>query len=182
MGKANSLNESQREFIHAQKMFFVATAASDGRVNLSPKGMDLLRVVDDNRIVWMNLTGSGNETAAHLADLNRMTLMFCAFEGDAQILRTYGQARTIHPRDADWQTACAAFPEVSGRRQIFDMTIDLVQSSCGSGVPFMDFVKSRGEEEMLPFFDKMGEEGVEKFWRRKNTVSIDDKPTHIFED
>ena len=182
MGKSNGLNESQREFILGQKMFFVATAASDGRVNLSPKGMDLLRVVDDNRIVWMNLTGSGNETAAHLADLNRMTLMFCAFEGDALILRVYGQARVIHPRDADWQTACDTFPEVSGRRQIFDMTIDLVQSSCGSGVPFMDFVKGRGEEEMLPYFDKMGEEGVEKFWRRKNTVSIDDKPTHIFED
>jgi hypothetical protein len=182
VGKANSLNQSQREFILSQNMFFVATAASDGRVNLSPKGMDLLRVVDDNHIVWLNLTGSGNETAAHLADLNRMTLMFCAFEGDALILRVYGQARVIHPRDSDWQTACDTFPDVAGRRQIFDMTIDLVQSSCGTGVPIMNFVKSRAEEEMLPFYDKMGEEGVEKYWRRKNTVSIDDKPTHIFED
>jgi hypothetical protein len=102
MGAANSLRESQRGFIEVEKIFFVATAGRDGRVNVSPKGMDTLRVMDEGRIVWLNLRGSGNETAAHLLEILRMTLMFCAFEGEALILRVYGTARVIHPRDAEW--------------------------------------------------------------------------------
>lgn len=182
MGKTNKLNQTQRKFIETQRMFFVATAGRDGQVNVSPKGMDTLRIISDNRIIWLNLTGSGNETAAHLLDVNRMTLMFCAFEGDALILRVYGQARAIHPRDPEWQSVLAKFPEIAGTRQIFDLTVDLVQSSCGTGVPFMSFVKSRAEEELVPYYDKMGQEGLEKYWRRKNVMSIDDKPTRIFDD
>jgi hypothetical protein len=182
MGKSNKLNEDQCRFIQSQQLFFVATAGRDGRVNMSPKGMDTLRIIDENRIVWLNLTGSGNETAAHLLDVNRMTLMFCAFEGDALILRAYGNATIIHPRDPNWDTAIADFPDIAGSRQIFDMSIDLVQTSCGTGVPIMEYKKGRAEEELVPYYNDMGPEGVEKYWRRKNSKSIDDKPTRILED
>lgn len=179
MPTAKKLNGTLRAFIERQKLFFVATAAADGRVNLSPKGMDSLRIIDDNRIVWLNLTGSGNETAAHLRDVNRMTLMFCAFEGDALILRTYGQAQTLHPGDDGWDTSIAQFPEMAGSRQIFDMTIDLVQTSCGTGVPVMMFDHDRGPNELLPFYADMGTDGVADFWQRRNAESIDGKPTGI---
>ncbi|MCC0043237.1 MAG: pyridoxamine 5'-phosphate oxidase family protein [Brucellaceae bacterium] len=180
MAVGKKLNATLRKFIERQHLFFVATAAPDGRVNVSPKGMKTLRVVDDNRIVWLNLSGSGNETAAHLREANRMTLMFCAFEGDAMILRVYGQARTIHPHDADWQPYAADFPKIAGSRQIFDMEIDLVQTSCGTGVPVMVFGGDRADSELVPFYEEMGPEGVEAYWRRKNVVSVDGRPTGIF--
>ena len=181
MGTAKKLNGTLRDFISKQNMFFVATAAKDGRVNVSPKGMDSLKIIDDTHILWLNLTGSGNETAAHLLDTPRMTLMFCAFEGNALILRTYGTAKAIHPRDEGWQDALAQFPKMAGSRQIFELEIDLVQSSCGTGVPFMDFVGDRGAEEMVKHWDDLGEEGVEKYWRRKNVESLDGAPTGLFE-
>jgi hypothetical protein len=136
----------------------------------------------DNRIVWLSLSGSGNETAAHVQATGRMTLMFCAFEGSALILRTYGQAKVFHPRDAEWDGLAAEFPKLAGSRQIFDLDIDLVQTSCGSGVPFMTFVRGRGEVELEPFYDEMGEDGVQDFWRRKNVETIDGRPTGIFAD
>ncbi len=182
MGKSNKLNKTQCKFIEIQPLFFVATAGRDGRVNVSPKAMDTLRIVDDNRIIWLNLTGSGNETAAHLVDVNRMTLMFCAFEGEALILRVYGQAKIIHERDPEWASALTDFPEIAGSRQIFDLSIDLVQTSCGTGVPIMSYVKGRAEEELVPYYDDMGPDGVKSYWRRKNSISIDNKPTQIFGD
>ncbi|PJI93098.1 pyridoxamine 5'-phosphate oxidase [Yoonia maricola] len=181
MPTAKKLNGTLRAFIEKQKLFFVATAAADGRVNFSPKGMDSLRIIDDTRIVWLNLTGSGNETAAHLRDANRMTLMFCAFEGDALILRTYGQAQTLHHGDEGWDAAIGQFPKMAGSRQIFDMKIDLVQTSCGTGVPVMPFDHDRGHEELLPYFADMGQEGVEDFWQRRNANSLDGAPTGIAE-
>ncbi len=180
MATGPKLNGTLRKFIQRQRMFFVATAARDGRVNVSPKGMDTLRIVDDTRIVWLNLSGSGNETAAHLRDTPRMTLMFCAFEGDAMILRVYGQASALHPHDKEWDEAIADFPQIAGSRQIFDLCIDLVQTSCGTGVPLMDFKASRAETELVPFYEEMGPDGVRDYWRRKNTQSIDGHPTGIF--
>ena len=182
MAVGTKLNGSLRDFIQRQKLFFVATAAPDGRVNMSPKGMDSLRIIDDTRIVWLNLTGSGNETAAHLRQADRMTLMFCAFEDDALILRTYGTAKTLHPRDAGWDAAVAQFPEMAGSRQIFDMTIDKVQTSCGTGVPIMSFERDRGPDELLPYYADMGADGVRDYWQRKNTQSIDGADTGIFGD
>lgn len=158
-------------------MFFVATASSQGRVNISPKGLDSLRIRNDDRIVWINLSGSGNETAAHLIENNRMTLMFCAFSGDALILRVYGRARTLHPSDTDWAELADLFPRMSGSRQIFDLSIDLVQTSCGSGVPLMDFAGQRGLTELLPFYDEMDAQRMRDYWLRKNVLSIDGKPT-----
>ncbi|MEM6906276.1 MAG: pyridoxamine 5'-phosphate oxidase family protein [Pseudomonadota bacterium] len=181
MGIGTKLNGTLRSFIERQHLFFVATAAPQGRVNLSPKGMDTLRIVSDTRIVWLNLSGSGNETAAHLRESNRMTLMFCAFEGDAMILRLYGKAETLHPGDPGWDEAAADFPALAGSRQIFDMEIEMLQTSCGTGVPLMPFAKSRGEEELLPFFEEMGSDGVRDYWQRKNSASIDGKPTGILD-
>jgi Pyridoxamine 5'-phosphate oxidase len=182
MATGAKLNGTLRKFIEKQHMFFVATAGRDGRVNLSPKGMDTLRIKDDSRIVWLNLTGSGNETAAHLRDLDRMTLMFCAFEGEAMILRVYGTAQALHPRDAGWAALIAEFPEIAGSRQIFDLEIDLVQTSCGTGVPVMHFGGGRAETELVPFYQDMGPDGVNAYWRRKNSLSIDGKPTGIVDD
>lgn len=162
-------------------MFFVATAAADGRVNLSPKGMDSLRVTSDRKIVWLSLTGSGNETAAHLLRDPRMTLMFCAFEGDHLILRTYGNSTVIHPRDQEWNELYALFPDYAGARNIFVLDIDFVATSCGSGVPEMSMVRSRGETDLEPYYAEMGPEKVEEFWGRKNLTSLDDEPTGIFE-
>jgi hypothetical protein len=102
--KYGEITDILKTFIQAQKLFFVGTAAADGRINVSPKGMDSLRVLDRNHVVWLNLTGSGNETAAHIQEFNRMTLMFCAFEGSPLILRLYSSARAIHRYDSDWET------------------------------------------------------------------------------
>lgn len=182
MPTRGKLTGQLRTFIEKQRLFFVATAGRGGRVKLSPKGMDTLRVVDDVTLRWLNPTGSGAETAAHVAETGRMTLMFCAFEGPAMILRVYGRARVFHPRDDEWEGALAAFPTIAGNRQIFDLAVDLVQASCGTGAPLMDFRESRAETRMTPFYAAMGDEGLKDYWRRKNDGTIDGAPTGILDD
>lgn len=182
MPTTHSLNSTLKNFVNRQKMFFVATADKTGRVNLSPKGMDTLQIVDNNRIIWLNLSGSGNETAAHVAATGRMTLMFCAFDESPMILRLYGNATVMHPRHKEWESTIKSFPKIAGSRQIFHLTIDLVQTSCGTGVPIMDFKQSRAETELVPFYEEMGDDGVSDYWKRKNLTSLDGKPTGIFED
>lgn len=167
-------------FIESQHMFFVATAAPDGRVNLSPKGLDTLRVLSPTRIVWLSLSGSGNETAAHLMEANRITMMFCAFEGKALILRVYGRAATYHPRDSEWAELSGLFPKLAGSRQIYDVSVEAIQTSCGTGIPFYEYQGPRGETELEPFYDEMGADGLKAYWGRKNQLSIDGKPTGIF--
>ncbi|MGL5009755.1 MAG: pyridoxamine 5'-phosphate oxidase family protein [Paracoccaceae bacterium] len=178
MGKRYSeLQPDQTAFIADQHLFFVASAPAQGRVNLSPKGMDALRVLSPNRILWLNLTGSGNETAAHLAADPRMTLMWCGFEKRPLILRAYGTARIIHRSHPEWPALAACLPPQPGARQIFDVTIDLVQSSCGFAVPFMDFA---GDRPVLHDWavDK-GEDGLRAYWADRNTHTIDGIPTGI---
>ena len=182
MPTAPKLNGTLRRLIERQPLFFVATAAPSGRVNLSPKGMDSLRIDDDRRIRWLNLSGSGNETAAHLRESPRMTLMFCAFEGDPLILRVYGEATATHPHDAGWDVTSRDFPAMAGSRQVFDLSIELVQTSCGTGVPVMPVARQRGPAELLPFYAEMGEDGVRDYWRRKNVVSLDGAPTGVLPD
>lgn len=182
MPLGSKLNGTLRAFIERQPLFFVATAGPTGRVNLSPKGADSLRIIDDTRIRWLNLSGSGNETAGHLRQANRMTLMFCAFDGDAMILRVYGQATTLHPRSPGWDAAIADFPAMAGSRQIFDLTIEAVQTSCGSGVPVMTVERTRAETELIPFFADMGPDGVRDYWARKNAETIDGRPTGVLQD
>jgi hypothetical protein len=171
------LTDDLSDFIRRQNIFFVGTAASDGRVNVSPKGMDTLRVVSASRVAWLNLTGSGNETAAHLLENNRITLMFCAFEGAPLILRLYGQAQVFHPRDAEWECLASFFPEIPGARQIVDVSIDLVQTSCGWAVPFFDFKDER--DQLGKWAEKISPEGIRKYWEERNQQSIDGKPTGI---
>jgi hypothetical protein len=175
------LSQSAQDFVRRQKLFFVATAAPDGRVNLSPKGLDTLRILAPDRIVWLSLSGSGNETTAHLRESSRMTLMFCAFDGSPGILRVYGQARAIHQRDPDWQELAALFPPMAGARQIFDLAVDLVATSCGTGIPILKYERDRGTSELLPFYESMSPSDLEAYWNRKNRFSIDGKPTGIFE-
>jgi len=164
-------------FIAAQSMYFVATAASDGRVNLSPKGLDSLRVLGPNRVAWLNLTGSGNETSAHLLDNPRMTLMFCSFDREPLILRLYGTAREVQPNAPDWDELYREFPPHVSARQIYDMTVDLVQTSCGFGVPLMSV---ESERVLLDTWaEKKGPEGVAEYWQQKNLSSIDGMPTKL---
>lgn len=174
-----ALEQKHINFIQDQNIYFIGTAAGDGRVNVSPKGMDSLRVLGPNRLVWLNLTGSGNETAAHLLENPRMTVMFCAFEGAPLILRAYGTARNVRPGAADWDGLAALFPPMAGTRQIFDLSIDMVLSSCGMGVPVMRYQEGRGEKMLEPWCAKLGAEGVADYQRRKNAVSLDGKPTDI---
>lgn len=169
-----------QSFIEAQKIFFTGTAASEGRVNVSPKGTDSLRVLGPNRVVWLNLTGSGNETAAHLREVNRITLMFCAFEGKPLILRLYGTAKTIHPKDESWNELYALFPDDNGARQIYYIDVASVQTSCGFAVPFMDYREER--DILTKWAENKGKEGVREYWEQKNVTSIDGLPTGIFED
>ncbi len=157
--------------VEASHVYFVATAAEDGRVNLSPKGRDSLRILGPNRVVWRNLTGSGNGTAAHLLKVNRMTLMWCSFETRPVILRAYGTATTIHPGEANWEALDGMFPPDLGARQVFDMAVDLVQTSCGYAVPFMDH---RAERDTLQTWaEAKGESGVTAYWQERNRRSID---------
>jgi hypothetical protein len=181
MGKQyDSMNEKLQDFIKVQKIYFVATAAKDGRVNVSPKGLDSLRVIDKNKVVWLNLTGSGNETAAHLLDTNRITLMFCDMVDRPMILRLYGTAKTIHPRDADWQHYAPMFNHFISARQIFVMDVDQVQTSCGFGVSLFEYQGDR--DTLVKWADNKGEDGVKEYWMEKNVKSIDGKKTGILGD
>ena len=173
------LNKRIRKFIESQKIFFVATAAKGSRINLSPKGMDTFRVLDENRVIWLNLTGSGNETAAHLAADGRITMMFCSFEGPPMILRIYGSGKVIHPQDDTWNDLIGQFPDLAGKRQIIDTRVELVQTSCGMSIPFYDFKSER--RELDDWARDKGEEGIKDYWNEKNVKSIDGLPTGIQE-
>lgn len=165
------------QFIERQQMFFVASAAAGGRVNVSPKGLDTFRVLGPNRVAWLNGTGSGNETAAHTALENRITVMFCAFEGKPWILRLYGQARTVQPGDADWDELSGLFPPLLGARQVFDVAVHECQTSCGFGVPLYDYVGQR--DLMHSWADRRGTDGLARYQREKNARSIDGFDGHL---
>ncbi len=178
MGKQyESLTDKHIEFIKTQKMFFVGTAAATGRVNVSPKGMDSFRVINNTRVLWLNVTGSGNETSAHVQQNDRMTVMFCAFDGPPIILRLYGSAKVIHQNDAEWKALFALFKPLPGTRQIFDLAIEMVQTSCGMGVPYYDHSSDR--ELLNDWAKKRSEEEIKLYWLEKNQLSIDAIPTYI---
>lgn len=178
MGKQfDSMQDAHRTFIEAQHMFFCATAAPDGLVNVSPKGMDSLRVMTSNRILWMNITGSGNETAGHLREHARMTLMWCSFTTRPIILRAFGRARAMHRDDAGWDDLAAHFPEHRSARQIFDMDVDLLQTSCGYAVPFMDYAGER--DTMQEWVDGKSDEDIRAYWAERNATTLDGKPTGV---
>lgn len=170
----DKLNQPLIDFIQKQKMFFVATAMEEGSINLSPKGLDSFRIINENSAVWLNLTGSGNETAAHLTNKNRITVMFCAFDGDPMILRLYGTAKTHGFKSEFWKNNIDLFPEIKGGRQLIEMQIELVQISCGMGVPEMEYKHQR--QGLIDWADKQGDEGLEKYWKTRNSTSLDGYP------
>ena len=139
------LTEEHIEFIKQQHLFFVGTAGAGGTVNVSPKGLDTLAVVNERQVVWLNLKGSGNETCIHVQENGRMTLMFCSFTKEPLILRLYGQASVVHPGDDSWAELSSQLEEHPAARQIFQVDIDLVQTSCGYTVPFFAY---QGERDL----------------------------------
>lgn len=173
------LSDRLIEFINEQHIFFVATATQDSHINLSPKGMNSLRVMNKNRVLWLNVTGSGNETAAHIMQNPRMTIMFTAFTGKPMILRLYGKARAIHKNDPEWETLFPLFDPLPGARQIFDVSLELIQTSCGMATPYFDYAGER--EQLNNWAEKLGEDGITEYWRDKNQFSIDNLPTDIVE-
>ncbi len=138
-----SLSAEHQRFIEKQPVFFVATAAEGARINLSPKGMDSFRVLDGNHVGYLDVGGSGNETHAHLAADGRITIMFCAFDQPPLILRLYGHGEAVLPQDSRWADVSRHFSPLPGARQIFLMRVTSVQTSCGWGVPFMQFDRER---------------------------------------
>ncbi len=175
--KYDHIPEKQQKFIKEQRLFSVATSTADSKINLSPKGMDSLRILHKKRIVWLNLTGSGNETAAHLLENNRITLMFCAFEGAPLILRIYGKAKSYHPRDETYHELINLFPKIAGARQIIDIEVEMVQTSCGFAVPYYEFKNER--TQLTEWAEEKKENDLDIYWRDKNRISLDGKPTGI---
>lgn len=173
----DALTAELMSFIRKQHMFFVATAAPESRINLSPKGLDSLRVLDERTLAYLDLTGSSAETAAHLRVDPRMTMMFCSFTTDALLLRVYGRGEGIPPRDPRWEALRALFPEHPGARQIVMLRVESAQTSCGAGVPLMGHAGDRGT--LSEWARKKGEDGMAEYRRMKNAHSIDGLPTGL---
>lgn len=177
----DALDDKQTAFIAEQQMFFVASAPNEGgHVNVSPKGGDTFRVLGPNRGCYLDLTGSGNETSAHLRQNGRMTVMFCSFSRMAQILRLFGTGRVIGKTDPDWNDLVALFPDYPGTRQIVVIDFDTVQTSCGYQVPRMDFIAER--DTLRKWAENKGEDGLVAYRAEKNMVSIDGLPTGLVEE
>jgi hypothetical protein len=176
MGKLfDCITPELREFMEAQPLFFTATAplAKGGHVNLSPKGLDCLRVISPTEIAYLDLTGSGNETAAHVTENARITLMFCAFTGAPRILRLYGAGTVVLPGTSRWADLAGRFPSYPGARQIIVAEITRVQTSCGYGVPLMDF---SGQRDTLRRWAEAKGDALPQYRREKNAKSIDGLP------
>lgn len=168
-----ALNDDHRAFIAKQPVFFVATAADGARVNLSPKGMDSFRVLNDTTVGYLDVGGSGNETNAHLAADGRITVMFCAFDRPALIFRIYGRGTAVLPQDDRWAGLSAHFTLLPGTRQIFEIAIDEIQTSCGWGVPFMTLERER---DTLSKFHAQQSEAAQLERYATRTRSIDGLP------
>jgi len=173
----NAIHDDHRSFIAGQPVFFVSTAASDGRINLSPKGYDVFRILGQRRVAYLDLGGSGNETQAHInaeqVDKGRITIMFCNFQNPALILRIYGKAESVMPGDDGWDALAVNFEILPGTRQIFSILVDSVQTSCGYGVPQMELQRER------PTLIKHHSNANGREWLAKNELrlkSIDGLP------
>jgi hypothetical protein len=180
MGEAfPSLSDELRDFLLAQPMFFVATAplAEGGHVNLSPKGQDTLRVLSPQECAYLDLTGSGNETSAHLLENGRITIMACSFGERPRILRIYGTGTVHLPGSLRWAEISGNFSAMHGTRQIITLNIERVQTSCGYGVPRMELIAPR--ETLEKWAAAKGPDGLGRYRSEKNLESIDGLPTHL---
>ncbi len=174
MGKVyDRLDDTLAGFIGRQHVFFVGTApdAPDGHLNVSPKGLDTFRILGPKSVAYLDLTGSGIETVAHIRENGRITLMFCAFEGRPLIVRLYGRGRVVEPGDAEWDGLIAGFPEYPGARSVVVVDVERVADSCGYAVPLYAY---RGERsQLVDYANKKGPEGMERYKARQNRASID---------
>ena len=167
MGKLYSeIDDALQAFMARQHLYFVATAplSADGHVNLSPKGLDSLRILGPRQLAYLDLTGSGVETIAHLRENARLTIMFCAFDGPPRILRLYGRGRAVEPSDEEWSTLASHFPEFLGTRSIVLLDIERISDSCGYGVPLYEYVGERSVDRLLR---AQGERGAGRLPRGK---------------
>ena len=180
MGKfSNSIEAAHKKFIKDQHIFFVATAplSANGRINLSPKGLDCFRVLSDNKVAYMDLISSGNETSAHTLENGRITFMFCSFSNKPNILRLYGTGFTVLPDSQVWDQYCKDFTIYPSTRQIIVADINLVQTSCGYGVPLFDYT---GERDMhFEWAEKKGADGLTQYIQDNNLKSLDALPTNL---
>ncbi|MCC3372797.1 pyridoxamine 5'-phosphate oxidase family protein [Cohnella sp. REN36] len=171
MGKLYPRLEPEHEqFIHRQHLFFVGSAPADGHVNLSPKGYDAFRVLSPTSVAYLDLTGSGNETSAHLKDNGRITLMFIAFEGPPMVLRLYGTGRTVLPDMPEWETLIPHFEPLPGARQMIVADLHAVKTSCGYSVPFFEYA---GERDTLKRWANQKGDAIGAYHLEKNAVSMD---------
>ncbi len=170
------LDEKLVAWIGRQPMFFVATAplGADGHVNLSPKGHDTFRVLDPRTVAYLDLTGSGAETIAHLNENGRITVMFCAFTGPPRILRLFGHGRVVTPGSDDWEPLAACFPDLAGARSVIRVAVERIATSCGYAVPRMDLVEDR--DTLLDWAERKGADGLAAYRAEKNAASIDGLP------
>ena len=173
---ASSLSEAHRVFIQAQEMFFVATAPLDaqGHVNLSPKGRDTFRILGPTTVAYLDLTGSGVETIAHLRENGRIVVMFCAFQGPPNILRLHGRGRAVRPEDSEFARLQEQFPVFASLRSIIVVEVFRVSDSCGYGVPLMQKLGDR--PQLDAWASNKGPEGLKTDQKEKNRFSIDALP------
>jgi hypothetical protein len=180
MGKLHdSIKPAHKEFIEKQHIFFVSTAplSADGRVNLSPKGLDCFKVLPGSQVGYMDLISSGNETSAHTLENGRITIMFCSFEGAPNILRLYGKGFAVLPGSKDWELYSQHFKTYPSTRQLIIADIDLVQTSCGFGVPLYNY---EGERDIhFDWAEKKGADGLYEYVQLNNLKSLDGLPTNI---
>ena len=175
-----ALNSDQRDFIQRQNIFFVSSATTYSRVNVSPREISALRIVDDHSVIYLDRTGSGNETAAHMLADGRLTIMFCAFSGFPQIMRLYGRGTSVGWEGAEFEELISQyFGGVTplGTRQIMKLKFDLVQTSCGYGVPLFEY---KGERTAIEkWHDNRGPDGIQSYCEEKNLSSMDGLPTGL---
>lgn len=180
MGKLfTAISDKHKDFIESQHLFFVATAPLNpvGHINLSPKGLDSFRILSPTRVAYMDITGSGNETSAHILENGRITFMFCAFDGPPNILRLYGNATTVLPGDKAWEDLSAHFIRFPSTRQIIVAEVYSVQTSCGFGVPYYEYKGERDHAEK--WAEKKGADGLVSYQQQNNLVSLDGLPTAL---
>lgn len=177
--KFDKINKEHIAFIEKQKMFVIGSAGADGFINVSPKGMDTFKIIDDNTVVWLNFTGSGNETSAHVQENGRMTIMFNSYDKAPMILKLYGTATVIHEKDERWEEMTAHFEPHLGTRQFFEMHVELVLTSCGYAVPQYEFIKER--DTLKKWSEKKSRDGIREYWEENNVFTLNGEETHILD-
>ncbi len=176
MGKVfTTITEEMQTFIERQHLFFVATAPlAGGHVNLSPKGLDSFKILSPSQVAYLDLTGSGAETIAHVRENGRLTIMFCAFDGLPNIVRLYGTARVVQAKDAEFEEVTQHFPARRAVRSVILLDVERTSTACGYAVPKMDFVENR--KVLDDWVDAKSDEEVRAYWEEKNLQSIDGLP------